>query len=75
MERYKNLSGNSAVTAYEIGDDSITVKFKDGSIYLYDNNKTGKSNIKMMKSLAVAGRGLSTFIDRSVKKAYAKKLK
>lgn len=35
MERYKNLGGDSGVSDYKIGDDSITVQFSTGEIYLY----------------------------------------
>jgi len=75
MEIYKNLNGNSSVRAYEIGNDSITVYFTDGTIYLYNYQSTGPSNIEEMKVLARAGRGLNSFIMLYVKKAYAAKLR
>lgn len=31
MEHYKNIGGDSGVAAYEIGQGSITVQFKDGA--------------------------------------------
>ena len=74
MEHYKNLGGDSGVTAYEIGDDSITVRFKDGATYLYNHASTGSGAIENMKALAVAGRGLNSFISKTVKKGYARKL-
>jgi len=75
MERYKNLGGDSGVTAYEIGDDSIVVQFNTGSVYLYNYQSTGKNNIEHMKELAIAGQGLNSFISRVVKKGYASKLR
>ena len=75
MEHYKNLGGDSGVVAYEIGNDSITVQFRDGSVYLYNNQSTGSSNIERMKSLAISGQGLNSFIGRVVKKGYASKLR
>lgn len=75
MDRYRNLSGGSNVFAYEIGDDRITVKFNDGSTYLYTNAKTGNRNIEQMKRLAVQGRGLNSFINTQVKKLYEAKLR
>ena len=75
MRRYGNLSGNSGVTAYEIGSDFITVEFRDGSTYSYTNSITGLSNIEIMKRLAAKGSGLSTFISRHVKDKYAVKVK
>ena len=75
MEHYKNLGGNSGVKAYEIGDDSITVQFKDGAIYLYTNGSAGSSAIEKMKALAVSGSGLNSFISSTVKKGYARKIR
>ncbi len=75
MERYKNLGGDSGVVAYELGDDSITVEFSDGSQYLYTHQSAGSHNIDQMKELAVAGRGLNSFINKYVRKKYASKLK
>ena len=75
MEKYLNLGGNSGIAAYEIGVDSITVQFNDGSIYLYNYQSAGKENIEHMKKLAVAGQGLNSFIMRKVRKSYATKLR
>jgi hypothetical protein len=75
MERYKNLGGASGVSAYEVGDDSIKVQFNDGSLYLYNYQSTGSNDIEQMKRLAIAGRGLNSFISRVVKKRYASKLR
>lgn len=74
MQRYKNISGNSGVIAYRIGRDSITIEFEDGAIYRYTYKSAGRSNIEQMKALAAAGEGLSTFVVRHVRKAYAAKL-
>jgi hypothetical protein len=75
MEHYKNLSGNSGVTAYEIGEGSIIVQFKDGAVYLYNNQSAGSANIAEMQLLAAAGQGLNSFISRVVRKGYAQKLR
>jgi hypothetical protein len=69
------LKGNSGVAAYESARRSIAVEFKEGSIYLYTYESAGEHNIERMKSLAAAGRGLSTFISRHVRNAYAAKLR
>lgn len=74
MEPYKNLSGVSNVSAYEIGTDSIKVQFKDGGLYRYDARSAGSENIEKMKKLARAGRGLNTFINQQARKSYAEKL-
>lgn len=75
MEQYKNLGGDSGVVAFEVGPDSIKVQFRDGSIYLYNYQSTGKDNVEHMKGLAAGGVGLNSFISRVVRKAYAAKLR
>lgn len=74
MKRYRNLSGNSGVAAFEIGDDSIVVQFADGGAYLYNYASTGRDNIEKMKTLAMSGKGLSTFISRFIRGGYALKI-
>ena len=75
MERYKNLSGNSGVVAYEIVEDGIKVQFKNGFLYHYTNESVGPANIEKMHRLAIAGRGLATFINENpaVKHGYISK--
>lgn len=75
MERYRNLNGNSGVAAYEFGEDSITVEFNDGAVYLYNYMSAGRSNIEAMKTLALAGRDLNSFIMKHVKKRYVARLR
>ncbi len=75
MEHYKNLGGDSGVSAFEIGDDSIKVQFSDSSVYLYTNQSAGAQNIEQMKVLARQGEGLNSFINKRVRKAYASKLR
>jgi hypothetical protein len=75
MNQYQNRGGNSGVSAYEIGSDSITVQFKDGAVYLYNNESAGSANIEKMKQLAIGGEGLNSFISTVVKKGYASKLR
>jgi hypothetical protein len=75
MENYKNLGGDSGVLAFELGGDSILVQFRDGSLYLYNYQSTGKDNVERMKKLALDGVGLNSFISRVVRKSYAKKFK
>ncbi len=75
MTAYENLSGNSGVTAYEIGDDWVKVQFQHGWIYLYNVESAGSTNVGEMKLLAQSGQGLSGFISRNVKYNYAEKYK
>ena len=74
MNFYKNLGGNSGISAYEIGADSITIRFKDGAKYHYNYSSTGRSDIEHMKSLASRGRGLNSFVSRVVRKRFAYKV-
>ena len=73
MERYGNRSGDSGVTEYEIGPDFVRVRFQDPDVYVYDYHRPGQHHVDHMKSLAVAGRGLSTYISQHVKNAYSRK--
>jgi len=73
MTRYKNLHGNSGVSAYEIGEDSITIQFVSGDTYVYTYSKPGKTQVEEMKVLAERGEGLSTYISRVVKGRYQEK--
>jgi hypothetical protein len=74
MERYRNLSGQSGVNAYEFGDGSIIVEFQEGSRYLYTDVSAGRENIREMQHLARRGAGLATFIKRVVRERYARRL-
>ncbi len=75
MQRYQDLSGKSDVWGFEYGPDSITIQFKDKSVYLYNNASAGPEHIKNMKRLAAAGRGLHSYIMLNVKKKYMVKLR
>lgn len=75
MERYKNLGCDSNVVAYQVGADSITVQFNDGSIYVYTSRSAGVANLAELQRLAQAGQGLNSYINRYVRKGYAQKLR
>lgn len=70
MEKYKNLSRDSSVYAYEIGFNYIDVQFTDGSVYRYSYRSAGEYNVEQMKRYAQAGDGLGSFIRRKVGKLY-----
>jgi hypothetical protein len=74
MIAYKNQHGNSGVSAYEIGKESITVQFVTGDTYVYTYRKPGKTQVEQMKVLAERGEGLSTYISRVVKGRYEEKV-
>jgi hypothetical protein len=73
MTPYLRLSGDSGVLAYRIEAQAIRVKFADGKIYIYTYASTGRVHVERMKLLAQAGRGLSTYISKYVRDAYAER--
>lgn len=75
MKKYKNLSGKSSVATFELAKDSVKVRFTNQSVYLYSNQATGMDNVRQMKTLAEAGKGLGTFIESKVKDKYARKVR
>ena len=74
MERYKNLSGNSGVRAYQIRENSIVVEFEGDGRYLYNYDRPGPRHVEEMKRLALKGEGLSTYISKNVRRKYVRKL-
>ncbi len=75
MLRYKNLDGKSKVAQYEIAKDSLKIRFADCSVYVYTNQSADPENISKMKDLAVAGKGLGTYIDAHVKDRFSRKVR
>ena len=73
MKRYRNLEGHSGVLAYDIRADAIAVKFAGGDVYDYTYARPGQEHVEAMKRLALAGRGLSTYISQHVREDYAAK--
>lgn len=73
MEAYLNTGGNSGIMAYELGPDFVRVQFRDGTAYLYTKASAGADNIECMKRLARQGQGLNAFINRVVRKKYARR--
>ncbi len=66
MTPYENQGGTSPIRAFEIGDDSILVKFTGGSLYLFTYQSAGSANVEQMKKYAMFGHGLYGFISRFV---------
>lgn len=71
MEVYQNLSGDSGVYGYIIGDHYISVKFfNTEKMYTYSYGRAGANHVETMKGLARAGRGLNSYIMKYVKDLY-----
>lgn len=64
MIPYKNLGGDSNVEAYEIGENSVSIKFRGGKCqhYLYTYESCGENEVEKMKELAAAGQGLGAML-------------
>lgn len=75
MKPYKNLSGKSTVTMYELAKDFIKVRFADQGVYRYTNQSAGMENVRQMKTLAVAGKGLGTYIESKAKALFDRKIR
>lgn len=68
---YKNLRGNSNVRAFLINLCSIDVLFfGTNRIYRYSYNRAGKYHVDNMKSLAIRGYGLNSYINKYCKYLY-----
>jgi len=73
MTPYRNLNGNSGVASYEVAENSIHVVFKAGNYrnYMYNAVRPSTAVVERMKTLAVQGHGLNSYISSVVKKSYA----
>ncbi len=75
MKLYGNTNGQSGVRAYEIRERSIVIEFVDSEKYLYDYSIPGKAEVEEMKRNAESGRGLATYINKNVRRRFARKLR
>lgn len=67
MTPYKNLSGNSGVTAYKLQEEGIYVQFQKEAVYYYSHAAPGKEHVDRMKELAEQGKGLATYISQNIR--------
>lgn len=74
MERYRNSSGNSPITHFEIAENSISVWFKGGkkNPYIYPVRKIGNYHFQQLIQRANSGKGLSTYINQNVRNDFIK---
>ena len=64
---YANQDGTSGIKTVTIGDYHIDIEYANGGEYRYYQDNVGKTNIAIMKTLALAGRGLNRFINKYVR--------
>lgn len=74
VQPYRDIDGDSNVTAYEIGPGSIIVQFAGGATYLYNASAPGSGQVAEMQRLARSGDGLNAYINKYVRKNFAAKL-
>ena len=72
--RYKGSNEGSGVEWFEVGVGFIRVWFTSGGGYEFTEERPGKHHVEVMKRLAFAGRGLSSYISRNVNANFARKL-
>jgi hypothetical protein len=74
MQPYLNGTGDSGVVEFKNQPDFIIVRFRNGDLYVYMSDKIGRHHLEQMKRLAIAGRGLSTYISqhRDVRQGWVK---
>ena len=72
---YKSRNPDAGVRNFEILPDGIILEFTDRkSRYLYNSRKPGRMHLQNMKRLALAGDGLTTYVNQHVRENYAAKL-
>ena len=73
MEKYRNSSGTSGVSSFEISADCIEVRFSGtAKTYRYSYHRAGQNHVENMKQLARKGSGLNAYINNYVKYLYDK---
>ena len=73
MTPYSNKDGKSGIAAYELGKGYIRVMFKSRDVYRYDHIRPGITAVSEMQALAIAGRGLNSYIGKYVRKNFSLK--
>jgi hypothetical protein len=69
MKSYKG-SKSGGVDSYELRENGIILKFKDGKTYVYSYKRPGKIHVDNMKRLAKGGSGLTTYVNKYVRDNY-----
>ncbi len=71
MQQYRDINGDSGVEGFDIGEDSIIVKFAGTKkLYVYSYRTAGARHVDTMKRLALSGDGLNAYINAHVKYKY-----
>jgi len=71
---YKSRNPNAGVYSFEFLPDAIILEFTDRQYrYLYNTERPGLEHVNEMKRLALAGEGLTTYVNQHVRDDYAAK--
>ena len=73
MRSYRDIDGDSGVVAYSVSGTSITVRFHDGSEYVYDSIRPGSYHVQQMIALAERGDGQNRYINKHVGRNFSRK--
>lgn len=74
MQNYKNRAKDSSITKFQIDANQITIEFKNGDQYVYNDIQPGVNHVREMQQLAVLGKGLNAYIKQFVNKNFYQKL-
>ena len=75
FQPYRKVHAASGVVAYAFDNDAMHIQFQNGDVYVYTPAATGRLHLKVMRQLARAGAGLSTYISRQIRNRYSLKYK
>jgi hypothetical protein len=75
MQRYRSRKPDTGVRAFALHKTAIDIEFRDGKRYRYDYTRPGKEKVEIIKHLALAGAGLTTFINQHVREVYVCRLR
>lgn len=75
MKPYRDIDNDSGVVAFDARPGSITVRFEDGMCYEYTDSSAGSHHVHEMQRLAEAGDGLNRYINKYVRKGYARRFR
>lgn len=65
MQPYNDIDNDSNIEAFEIGNDYISVRFFDGSTYVYTYQSADSGCVEEMKRLANMHDGLNAYINKN----------
>lgn len=75
MKIYMNFAADSGIDAYDYGHDWVQIQFKDGSIFEYTRGSAGSQIIEAMKSRALLGKDLYSFIQTHAGTLHSRRLR